>query len=148
MTRKLSLLILLILLTMAGLWAFGQEVLKIEPLARGKSVMLRFQLQPGYGVQKAANNELMVYELKNGHEKQKNIRLKIKEYGTLLGETTVFRGRTSAKDKDYFDTLQESSIKLKKTSTSQLALGGKIYYCSFADKFCSVQSISQLITDY
>lgn len=146
MKTRFSIIIAATLILGGSLVAFGVTVLEVQPLVTGKAVNLRYSLKNGYGIQKKADNHLIVYQLRSGHEAEKSVRLKIKKYGTEIGRLESFRGRTAKQDTDYYDTLQPGTISLAQKPSGSLALSGRIYYCSFADKFCSVQSITRLIS--
>lgn len=102
--------------------AFGAAVVKLvrEPGT------IAFSLQKGYGVQKEAKNELTF----TGPD------------GKQIKKITAFSGATASEDKKYFSRL--SPIQIPKT-TGKVRVTGRIFYCSFEQKFCSVQKIDEEI---
>lgn len=102
--------------------AFGAAVVKLvrEPGS------VAFSLQKGYGVQKEAKNEL-TFTTSDGKQFKK---------------ITAFSGMTAIEDKKYFSRL--TPIQVPKT-TGKIRVTGRIFYCSFEQKFCSVQKIDEEI---
>lgn len=112
-----------IIIGVVAIYGFGAQVVKIvrEP---GN---IAFSLQKGYGVQKEAKNELTFTSVADGKQ---------------LKKITTFSGTTAAEDKKYFSKL--SSIQVP-TGTGKVRVTGRIFYCSFEQKFCSVQKVDEEI---
>ncbi len=104
-----------------AVYAFGAQVVKIvrEP------GLVAFSLQKGYGVQKEAKNELTFTSVTNGKE---------------IKKVTVFTGTTAAEDKKYFSKLNSIHVP---ANAGKVRVTGRIFYCSFEQKFCSVQKVDE-----
>lgn len=143
---KLFFLVLILQAIFISSWAFGKSVLDIKTLHSGNYLTLTYNLVNGYGIQKKADNHLIIYRLKNEHiHKRASLRTQIKKYGIEVARVKKFKGKTSKQDRNYFDILYPSKIKLNQKNKYRLAIMGRVFYCSFSDKFCSVQSIAQLV---
>jgi hypothetical protein len=106
-----------------AVYAFGAQVVKIvrEP------GVVAFSLQKGYGVQKEAKNELTFTSIADGKQVKK---------------ITSFAGTTASEDKKYFSKLNSIQVPV---GTGKVRVTGRIFYCSFEQKFCSVQKIDEEI---
>lgn len=113
--------ILMLLALPALLFAFGNSVLRLvrEP---GK---VAFSLQKGYGVQRDGKHELVFTPVAGGNP-VKTVR--------------VFKGSIASEDKKYFSRLD--AIELP-AGSGKLRVTGRIFYCSFEQKFCSVQRVDE-----
>ncbi len=103
--------------------AFGSSVVRLvrEPSA------VAFSLQKGYGVQRDGKHELVFTSVSTG-----------KVIKTVKG----FKGQVASEDKKYFGRLEP--VVLPATS-GKLRVTGRIFYCSFEQKFCSVQRVDEEI---
>lgn len=100
--------------------AFGAAVVRLvrEP---GK---VAFSLEKGYGVQRDGKHEL-TFTTADGKE---------------LKKVTSLTGTIAAEDKKYFSKLNAIQIPVAK---GKVRVTGRIFYCSFEQKFCSVQKIDE-----
>lgn len=110
-----------VLLVLVPAFAFGAQVVKLVREPR----LLAFSLQKGYGVQRDGKHELVVSSVATG-EVIKSIR--------------SFKGVVAAEDKKYFSRLEAADLPEVK---GKIRVTGRIFYCSFEQKFCSVQKIDQ-----
>jgi hypothetical protein len=101
--------------------AFGAQVVRLvrEPGS------VAFSLQKGYGVQKDGKHELTFTAVATG-----------KPVKTLR----AFTGTTASEDKKYFNKLNAVEIP---ADTGKVRVSGRIFYCSFEQKFCSVQKMDE-----
>lgn len=113
----------LVLLCLAGfpVLAFGASVVKLvrEPGT------LALSIQQGYGVQKDGKHELTISSVSSGQ---------------TIKTIKSFKGRTAPEDKKYFNRLEAITIP---ETAGKLRISGRIFYCSFSQKFCSVQKVDQ-----
>lgn len=103
--------------------AFGASVVKLvrEPGT------VAFSLKQGFGVQKDGKHELTFTAVSTGK--------------TLL-TLRNFSGATALEDKKYYSKL--SPVALPKDA-GRVRVAGRIFYCSFEQKYCSVQRIDEEI---
>jgi len=115
--------IVLSLLLAASSYAFGAKVVRIvrEPMG------VNFSIEKGYGVQKDGKHELTFISMTSG---------------MTLKHITSFKGKIAVQDKKYFDRLESVEIP---RDTGKIRVTGRIFYCSFEQKFCSVQKINEEI---
>lgn len=111
----------IVFLTLAPVFAFGAQVVK---LVREPGV-LAFSLQKGYGVQRDGKHELVVSSVATGE---------------IIKSIKVFKGAVAPEDKKYFSRLEAAQLPEVK---GKIRITGRIFYCSFEQKFCSVQKIDQ-----
>jgi hypothetical protein len=115
-------IIALITLSLAmPLFSFGAEVVRIvrEP------GVIALSIEKGYGVQKDGKHELTITSVASG----KTIKV-----------IKTFKGATAKEDAKYFSQLK--AIELPSES-GPLRITGRIFYCSFEQKFCSVQRVNK-----
>lgn len=114
---------LAILVALTAIDAFGAIVVKLvrEPGT------VAFSLKQGFGVQKDGKHELTFTAVSTGK--------------TLL-TLKNFNGSTAAEDKKYYSRL--APITLPKDA-GRVRVAGRIFYCSFEQKFCSVQRVDEEI---
>lgn len=120
-------------------YEFGVSALKLTAERKTEGIWVYFTVNSGYGVQKDGKNSLALYELKKGHEKETNIEKKLKDYGTEIKKISSFEGSIAKEDPLYYSTL--NPVFFKGNYTKHYILKGKFFVCSFAQKFCTVQSI-------
>lgn len=142
--------ILIASLGFAGAFSFNQEIISLQTLKYNQKLKILFMLKEGYGVQKDGPHKLKLILLKQGHESEPNFDKKIKIYATksfnILSKNNSFSGVTAKEDAEYFSRLNSVVFRDEAIKKSEsYALTGSIYYCSFADKFCSVQKIKKII---
>lgn len=112
-----------LLLVFGAIDAFGAAVVKLvrEPGT------VAFSLKQGFGVQKDGKHELTFTAVSTGK--------------TLL-TLKNFNGATAIEDKKYFSKLAPVSLP---KDAGRVRVAGRIFYCSFEQKFCSVQRIDEEI---
>jgi len=103
--------------------AFGSNVVRFIREPAG----VAFSLQKGYGVQRDGKHELVFTAVSTGK---------------IVKTVKIFRGEVASEDKKYFSRLEP--VRLPAT-TGKLRVTGRIFYCSFAQKFCSVQRVDEEI---
>lgn len=115
--------LLAILMVFTALDAFGAIVVKLvrEPGT------VAFSLKQGFGVQKDGKHELTFTAVATGK--------------TLL-TLKNFNGSTASEDKKYYSRL--APIALPKDA-GRVRVSGRIFYCSFEQKYCSVQRVDEEI---
>ncbi len=108
-------------LTTLSIYAFGAEVVRIvkEPGAVAMAV------ERGYGIQKDGKHELTFTSVATGK---------------TLKVVKSFKGTTAKEDAHYFN--QVNAIELPGNS-GKVRVSGRIFYCSFEQKFCSVQRVDK-----
>jgi hypothetical protein len=111
----------IILVCAAPLFAFGAEVVRLvrEPTA------IALAIEKGYGVQKDGKHELTFTSVATGK---------------TLKVIKTFKGSTAKEDAKYFS--QINAIDLSANS-GPVHVSGRIFYCSFEQKFCSVQRVNK-----
>jgi|GEM_PF-2703012 len=114
---------LAILVALTALDAFGAVVVK---LVREPGTVV-FSLKQGFGVQKDGKHELTFTAVATGK--------------TLL-TLKNFSGSTAVEDKKYYSKL--APVTLPKDA-GRVRVAGRIFYCSFEQKFCSVQRVDEEI---
>lgn len=55
---------------------------------------------------------------------------------------TALTGAVAIEDKKYFSRLDPVSLP---PTAGKIRVSGRIFYCSFAQKFCSVQKVDELL---
>lgn len=106
---------------LASAEALGAEVIRLirEPGA------VAFSVQKGFGVQRDGKNELVFTDALSGK---------------VLKTVREFNGSVASEDKKYFSRLDP--IALPRVN-GKIRATGRLFYCSFEQKFCSVQRIDQ-----
>ncbi|AFM11406.1 hypothetical protein [Turneriella parva] len=104
-----------------SLFAFGAEVVRLvrEPGT------IALSIEKGYGVQKDGKHELTISSVTTGK---------------TLKVVKAFKGATAKEDAKYFSQLK--GIELPAES-GPIRITGRIFYCSFEQKFCSVQRVNK-----
>lgn len=112
---------LFLLAFVAPLFSFGAEVVRIirEP------GVIALAIEKGYGVQKDGKHELTFTSVTTGK---------------TLKVIKNFKGSTAKEDAKYFSQL--NSIALP-AADGPIHVSGRIFYCSFEQKFCSVQRVNK-----
>lgn len=101
--------------------AFGSSVVRLVRDGNG----VAFVLQRGYGVQKDGKHELVFTAVSTGK---------------VVKQLKTFRGSSANEDNKYFSSLERLSLPAQ---TGRLRVTGRIFYCSFGQKFCSVQRLDE-----
>lgn len=109
------------LLVLVPIFAFGAQVVK---LVREPGV-IAFSLQKGYGVQRDGKHELVISSAATGQ---------------TIKAIKSFKGAVATEDKKYFSRLEAQELPEVK---GKIRITGRIFYCSFEQKFCSVQKVDQ-----
>jgi hypothetical protein len=114
---------LLLLWLPANPYAFGSSVVRLvrEPNA------VAFSVQKGYGVQRDGKHELVFTSVATGK---------------LVKTVKGFKGNIAAEDKKYFNRLDPVTLP---GVNGKVRVTGRIFYCSFEQKFCSVQRVDEEI---
>ncbi|GAB4436931.1 MAG: hypothetical protein OHK0011_19990 [Turneriella sp.] len=107
----------------ASLFSFGSSVVRLvrEPSA------VAFSVQKGYGVQRDGKHELVFTSVVTGK---------------VVKTVKSFKGNVAAEDKKYFDRLEPVALP---AVSGKVRVTGRIFYCSFEQKFCSVQRVDEEI---
>ncbi|MFZ5631023.1 MAG: hypothetical protein ACOY5B_17950 [Spirochaetota bacterium] len=105
----------------ASLFAFGSSVVRLvrEPAA------VAFSLQKGYGVQRDGKHELVFTSVVTGK---------------VVKTVKAFKGSIATEDKKYFSRLEPVTLP---AVSGKVRVTGRIFYCSFEQKFCSVQRVDE-----
>lgn len=111
----------IVLLALVPVFAFGAQVVKLVREPGG----LAFSLQKGYGVQRDGKHELIVSSVATG---------------VIIKSIKTFKGAVASEDKKYFSRLEAAELPEVK---GRIRVTGRIFYCSFEQKFCSVQKVDQ-----
>lgn len=119
-------------------WSFGPQVIEIDARKSGSRVKANFAIQDGYGVQKDGPHKIILYRLRSGHTSEKDMAKKIKKYGKKIKTIQSFTGITAREDKKYFSSVNPVTFT---TGAGEYAIGARVFYCSFSDKFCSMQQV-------
>ncbi len=121
----------------------GPKPIEASATRRKGGVDVQLVLQKGYGIQRKAGHKIQLVKLALGHEAEKDLLQKIRQYGKPIAEVSQLDGIVAREDKEYFSQIKPIAIAAQ--TSGELAVTGKIYYCSFSNKFCSVQSIAALV---
>jgi len=118
--KKLALATLVVFF---ALDAFGAAVVRLvrEPAA------IAFSLQKGFGVQRDGKHEIVFTSVSSGK---------------IIKKINAFKGHIASEDKKYFNRLNTIEIP---QNAGKLKATGRIFYCSFEQKYCSVQKINEEI---
>jgi len=108
------------LLLFSPIWALGDRAVTFKRAGNQVHMVLDRQ----FGVQKDSKHLLIV---------------KSADSGKTLKELRNFSGITAQKDNKYFSELSPFTI----PQSGKLRLEGKIFYCHFEQKYCSVQRINE-----
>jgi hypothetical protein len=111
----------LLLAATTSLFAFGAEVVRI---VREPSVVAMV-IDRGYGIQKDGKHELTFTSVTTGK---------------TLKVVRGFKGTTAKEDAHYFSRVNAIEIP---ADSGKIRVSGRIFYCSFAQKFCSVQRVDK-----
>ncbi|GEM_PF-2220939 len=125
------------------------DVISVQSIRRDGNIKLLFKVDKGYGIQKDGPHRIIIYKLKKDHSAEPNFEKKVRIYGydakSLVDGNKPFTGVTTKEDKDYFsrvDSVSYTNPTIQKDTP--FAIAGKIYYCSFSNKFCSVHTIKKV----
>ena len=83
----------------------------------------------------------MILDRQFGVQKDSKHLLQVKSVtsGKILKELRNFSGVTAQKDTKYFSELSPFSV----PETGRLRLEGKIFFCHFEQKYCSMQRVNE-----
>jgi len=130
-----------------SIFALGSQakVVQLSVTENEKQISLQFSVNKGYGIQKEGPHEIAIYKLDENHFKSTEISEKIAKYGKKL--TTIspvkFSGVIASEDEHYYSNVLPINLTASKNST--LAIRARIFFCSFQDNFCSVETVHQII---
>ena len=145
LSRIWWMLIVLLLITVSGYALLNRNIIRLRIQKDTKSLVLDWQISRGFGVQKKGPHKVQIFHLKNGHQNEIHIKNKIKKYGKKIPWTVQFSGVTARQDEHYYSLLKPNRLNKKKFANGDYALSARIYYCSFVDGFCSVQTIYKML---
>jgi hypothetical protein len=110
------------LFSVAGaLFAFGASVVRFRREPAG----VAFSLQKGYGVQRDGKHELVFTSVATRK---------------ILKTVNRLSGTIAPEDQKYFNRLDPITLP---AGAGKVRVTGRIFYCSFEQKFCSVQRIDE-----
>ncbi|MES0491315.1 MAG: hypothetical protein ABUK01_15080 [Leptospirales bacterium] len=126
----------------------GSVTLDVEK--NNGNLNFEFAVKKGYGIQKDGPHEISVYTIDKKYAKNKNLGEILKEKGKLVQkfEAIKFTGETAKEDGKYFSKINPYSVALQEnleTKNIKVVVSARVYYCSFADNFCSVESIREVL---
>ncbi|MCS6971843.1 MAG: hypothetical protein NZL89_02370 [Leptospiraceae bacterium] len=113
---------LVLLFIPAAALAFGEKVVRFQ--RSGEQVLL--SVAAGYGVQRDGRHELIFTESLTGK---------------VVKKVQSLHGKVARQDPKYFESLEPIAV----PGTGRLHVTGRIFYCSFRQKFCSVQRVDEEI---
>lgn len=122
---------------------FTIKAVDISPQVENNSLSLFLKVHDGYGVQKKGKHVFFLYALNeaspnyNGND---SLKTKIQKAATPIEALTKVTGETAQEDEKYYSTLYPLKFMEKLQDNKKYALKAKIYVCSFANGFCSVQN--------
>jgi len=128
-------------------FGFSTGVVKLRTELSKKRVNMIFSLQRGYGLQKDGPHEIAIYKISKKKFSSKDGPKGVTLNGKLVRKVkpVKFSGSTAKADKEYFSKVNPYKMKLLAKKSEVYAVSSKIYYCSFSDKFCSVEVIEKFI---
>lgn len=128
----------------SGDFNLGPEAVSATAMKTDNGISVQYRVEKGYGIQKKGPHQITVFALKQGHQLTASISEKINKYGTevALKKEISFSGETAEQDKEYFSTVEPYKIEVKEAGADAYAVKGRIFFCSFSDKFCSAQTVN------
>ena len=128
-------------------FGFSTGVVKLHTEQNKKKVTLVYSLKNGYGIQKDGPHEISIYKISKKKFSSKSGAKGIVQDGKLVKKLkpVKFSGWTAKADKDYFSKVKPVYISVRAKKSEVYAVTSKIYYCSFSDKFCSVEVIEKIL---
>jgi len=156
MRNRKSLFALVALVTLAlftGIifsYGFSTGSVTLDVVKDDGKVKAKISVKKGYGVQKDGPHEISVYTIDKKYAKAKNLGEILNEKGKLVQkfESVKFSGKTAEEDKKYFSKVKPYLITLEEgiqTDNTAVVISARIYYCSFKDNFCSVESLREVL---
>ncbi|MDH4199532.1 MAG: hypothetical protein OEV66_04045 [Spirochaetia bacterium] len=125
------------------IFAFGQTSKAVSVIVKEakNNLELNFEVKNGYGVQKHGPHEITVYSLDKNYTKSDSPEKTIKNHGKIIYQVKKLKltGTDASQDRDYLSRVQ--AVILPVAAAGPIAVKAKIYYCSFADSFCSLEVI-------
>lgn len=133
---------LLVTTCLVGFNFAGPQPVTVRAIRQGAAgVQVLFNVEQGYGVQREGRHKVEVVKLAPNHKKEKDMLKKSKLYGQSIGTNNHLQGQVAAQDKEYYSSLSPVVVPVKNTA-GDLMVTGRLFYCSFSNKFCSVQSFA------
>lgn len=125
--------------------AFKEKSVSMKAADLGKTIEIRFDIKPGFGIQKMGPHNISVFEITGGYEKNKSPGDIITKNGKKILELKQVKlsGTTAKEDNEYFSAVQPYAIPMQSAKT--LGIKAQIYYCSFKDSFCSMEVVQTIL---
>ena len=112
-----------------------------QVIKQNRDVVVALHPNKGFGIQKKAPNTIRLIELK---ESQAKLAEQIKS-GKAIKILKNFKGETAKEDNHYFSSIKAIRLKNVIQKNKKYAIDAKVFFCSFSEKYCSVQVIQQII---
>ena len=125
-----------------GAYAFKNDVISVFGFKKKAIQYVSFNLKPGYGIQKKAPHSIELFKLIKRPDNLNNLKEALKQ-AKPIKKVKNFAGTTAREDNQYFSRVKP--IRVRNSNNGFLAVRAKVFYCSFAEKFCSVSSLTQII---
>ena len=122
-----------------GAYGFKSDVISVFGFKKKATQYVSFNLKPGYGIQKKAPHSIELFKLS---KRPDNLKEALKQ-AKPIKKVKTFVGTTAREDNQYFSRVKP--IRVRNSNNGFLAVRAKVFYCSFAEKFCSISSLTQVI---
>ena len=123
-------------------YGFKNDVISVFGFKKKDTQYISFNLKPGYGIQKKAPHNIELFKLSKLPYTLDNLQEALKQ-AKPIKKVKTFAGTTAREDNQYFSRVKP--IRVRNSNNGFLAVRAKVFYCSFAEKFCSVSSLTQII---
>lgn len=122
-------------------FAYGFRVKAVDFQMKkvNNKAVVHLQVTKGYGVQTDAKHTFDIYELSSSSKQYSDVKEKIKNSGTKIDSLTKISGQIAIEDKNYYDILNPLFFSKTLNPNKNYAFVAKVFVCSFANGFCSVQ---------
>ena len=120
-------------------YGFKSDVISVFGFKKKAIQYVSFNLKPGYGIQKKAPHNIELFKLSKRPDHLKEALKQAKP----IKKVKTLAGITAREDNQYFSRV--NPIRVRNSKNGFLAVRAKVFYCSFAEKFCSVSSLTQII---
>ena len=138
---KKALVIILASLALSA-YSFKSDVISVFGFKKKAIQYISFNLKPGYGIQKKAPHNIELFKLSKRPNNLDHLKEALKQ-AKPIKKVKTFAGTTAREDNQYFSRVKP--IQVRNSKNGFLAVRAKVFYCSFAEKFCSVSSLTQII---
>lgn len=141
MDSKIKLIATLFLFSLFSSLAYGFRVhaVSFQMQKVNNKPVVHVQVSKGYGVQKNGKHTFDIYELSSSSKKYNEIKDKVKNAGTKIDSLSNVSGQTALQDENYYDKINPIIFKNAVNPNKSYAFVAKVFVCSFANGFCSVQ---------